>query len=183
MDPNWWRAAIAVGFVGSQALLIYFNYETQAVARKVESFRLARELSTEFYFREPLYKDVRNAIEACSPLYRSWGGTFSHDDMNKYLGFFEDLGYFQKYGFLDNDLINHFYGAYLVEAYAHPHVQRYIEKLRTSAKQPAAFDQFERLAKELNKDALYTELVNASAKACSGVVVPDMREVKQQGSN
>jgi hypothetical protein len=176
MDPNWWRAAIAVGFVGSQALLVYFNYQTQAALRQVESFRLARELSTEFYFREPLYKDVRNAIEACSRLYRSWGGNFNHDDMNKYLGFFEDIGYFQKHGFLDNDLIGHFYGAYVVEAYAHPHVKLYIEKLRTTAKQPTAFNQFERLAKELGEDSRFTELVKTSLKACGPSAIPVPQE-------
>lgn len=161
MEPIGWRAMVAVGFLLSQALLVFFFWETQRDTRKIETIRLARELSSSFYFDDVLYKNVRNSLEACQKLYKPNGGPYGHDDINKYLGFFEDLGYYQRRGFLDIEIVAHFYGAYIIEAYEYPELKDYVARLRRNAGQPGAFVEFERLALELKKDPDFAELVKS----------------------
>jgi hypothetical protein len=166
MESVGWRAMVAIGFLLGQALLLYTFYETQKATRQIESIRLAKELSSEFYGRDGLYRDVRNAIEECASLYKSWGGRFDHDEINRYLGFFEDLGFYYRRGMLDIEAIGHLYGAYIIEAFAHPDVKRYISLLRSNAKQPGAFELFESLATELRGQQQFQELASAAEVMC-----------------
>ncbi len=166
MEPMSWRVTVAIGFFLSQALLTFFFWQTQQDTRKIETIRLARELSSSFYFDDQLYKNVRNSIEACQKLYKSNGGPYGHDDINKYLGFFEDLGYYQKREFLDNEIVAHFYGAYIIEAFEYPELKDYVARLRKNARQPDAFIEFERLAVEMKKDPQFAELVKVLPISC-----------------
>ena len=163
---------VSIGFLGSQALLVYFFWATQQSTLQIEAVRLARELASSFYFNDQLYQRVRNSIEACQKLYKPNGGPYSHDDINKYLGFFEDLGYYQKHGLLDDEIIAHFYGAYLIEAYEYPELKDYIARLRTNARQPNAFIEFERVAVEMEKDPQFAELVKVLPTACQPAQEP-----------
>lgn len=168
MDSIGWRALLVVGFLLGQGVLIYTFYETQKMTRQIEMIRLAKELSADFYVKDGLYRELRNAIEACQPLYKSWGGRFDHDEINRYLGFFEDIGYYASNGFLSKDIVGHLYGAYIIEAYEYPEIRRYIALLRQNAKQPTAFEQFEKLAIELEADARFAELAKAARGMCQG---------------
>jgi hypothetical protein len=169
VEPVGWRVLVALGFLLGQGVLIYTFYETQRMTRQIEMIRLAKELSGDFYVKTGTYRDLRNAIESCAPLYKSWGGTFDHDDINRYLGFFEDIGYYTKKGFLTIDIVGHLYGAYVIEAYEYPEIKRYIGLLRNNAGQPTAFEQFEFLAKELEADARFAELAKRAQEMCKGV--------------
>ena len=94
--------------------------------------RLINELSSTFYNNkdEKAYIHLRTSIESCEKLYKSWGGKFSHDEINRYIGFFEDLGFYLENEILDIKLINHMFGAYIIEAYEYNEIRRYIEEFK-----------------------------------------------------
>jgi hypothetical protein len=169
VEPIGWRVLVVVGFLLGQGVLIYTFYETQKMTRQIEMIRLAKELSADFYVKDGTYRELRNAIESCQPLYKSWGGRFDHDDINRYLGFFEDIGYYTRSGFLSKDIVGHLYGAYIIEAYEYPEIKRYVALLRKNAAQPTAFEQFEKLAMELEADPRFVELAKGVREMCKGV--------------
>ena len=182
MEPIGWRVLVALGFLLGQGVLIYTFYETQRMTRQIEMIRLAKELSADFYVKEGTYREMRNAIESCAPLYKSWGGTFDHDEINRYLGFFEDIGYYTKEGILTRDIVGHLYGAYIIEAYEYPEIKRYIGLLRNNARQPTAFEQFEKLAKELEADARFAELASNAREMCKGIPAGSKGTGTEQGA-
>jgi len=109
---------------------------------------------------------VRNAIEACQPLYVSWGGKFDHEVMNQYLNFFENIGHLNQEKLLDLEKIDFYFGAYLVETAAHPHVRRYIQDFQEHG-QKDAFSEFQAVAEKItaaNKERL--ELATRVEIAC-----------------
>ena len=166
MDPPYWRALVAIGFLSGQGLLLYIFNETQKSTRQIEMVKLGKELSADFYVKDGVYRNLRGAIEACSPLYVSWGGKFDHDDINRYLGFFEDVGYYYKNGSLTRDIAGHLYGAYIIEAYEYPEIKKYIALSRSNAKQPHAFEDFETLAKDLEADPKFADLAQTVRGGC-----------------
>jgi hypothetical protein len=102
-------AAVAggiVGFILSQSLAFYTFTQNVAVTKKIEMIHLARELTKEFYSEESVtgvYRQLRTAIEQCQPLYKGYAakGSFTNDEINRFLGFFEDLGFYYSEGALD----------------------------------------------------------------------------------
>lgn len=140
------------------------NLET---IKAFESLRMVRELSTQFN-TEQTYLKVRVDIESCNPLYKSWGGPYSHDTLNIYLNFFEGLAFLNKENMLDIRLIDYFFGAYLVEASVHPHIEKYIEMFHKNG-QPNAFIDFRSLSQNLISDPITQrkKLADSYRKACS----------------
>lgn len=167
-----WRTTVAIGFIIAQAVLLFIFYETQKTTRQIETIRLVRDLHSEFYLNEDLYRKVRNSIESCSKLYKSWGGAFTHDEINRYLGFFEDLGFYEKRNFLGKDIIGHFYGAYIIEAYENKELRKYITLLRKNFKQSTAFENFEMLAEKLEKEPDFVLLVKTAKTMCRSPMEP-----------
>lgn len=165
-DPPYWRGLVAAGFIAGQGLLLYVFNETQKTTRQIEMIKLGKELSGEFYVKDGVYREVRGAIESCAPLYTSWGGKFDHDDINRYLGFFEDIGYYYTSGSLNLDIVGHLYGAYIIEAYEYPELKKYIALSRSKAGQPNAFVNFEKLAKDLEAEPDFAVLVQTARTAC-----------------
>lgn len=161
-----WRITIAIGFIIAQGVLLFTFYETQKTTRQIETIRLARDLYNEFYLKENLYRKVRNSIESCSKLYKSWGGEFTHDTINRYLGFFEDLGFYEKRNILGKDIIGHFFGAYIIEAYENKELRKYIALVRKNFTQSAAFENFETLAKKLEKEPDFVLLAKTAKTMC-----------------
>jgi hypothetical protein len=131
-----------IGFMLGIGFDFYTFRETQRTTAKIEELRLARDMYNEFYFGRPVYRDIRTSIESCKPLYKSWGGPFTHDEINQYLGFFTDLGFFHRSGFLSADVIAHFFGAYMIEAFENPELQKYVSQTRTNFSQPEAFKDY-----------------------------------------
>jgi hypothetical protein len=154
---RWIVGALAsvAGFVVSQVVTLFMFYRTLDTTRQVEMVHLARDLAQEFYVSEEnkaVYRPIRTAIESCEKLYRSNGGAFGHDDINTYLGFFDDLGFYWKKGAIDLDIIDQEFGAYIIEAYEYPELREYIKKLEQNAKQRLAFAGFEKLTQQLEKN-------------------------------
>jgi hypothetical protein len=68
-------------------------------------------------------------------------------EINEYLGFFSDLGLFRDKGLLSDELIGHFFGAFIVEAFEYPELKTYIARIRKNFEQFEAFEDFEKIAK------------------------------------
>ena len=126
MGTTIWRAVIAIGFLLGQGVILYTFYETQKTTQKIETIRLMKDLSSDFFVKDGIYRDMRNSIESCDKLYTSWGGKYDHDQINRYLGFFEDVGFYQQNELLNVDIIGHLFGAYIIEAYEYPEIKKYM---------------------------------------------------------
>jgi hypothetical protein len=109
---------------------------------------------------------IAGAIESCRKLYKNDGGSFGHVAINEYLGFFSDLGLFMQRGALSEELIGHFFGAYIVEAYEYPEIQSYIERTRKNFHQPEAFAEFEKVAQAIESDPRFKPLVTLAKTMC-----------------
>jgi len=111
------------------------------------------------------------SIDACGKLYRSWGGTFDSDQINQYLNFFDDIGFYWSLGDLSNEIVYQMFGAYVVEAYEYPEIRRYISGFRANAGQKQAFENFEKLAAAIERNPDFADLV-AAAKVCGSTHSP-----------
>lgn len=129
--------------------------------------QLARDLYREFYVEDRGYLRVANAIEGCQKLYKPDGGKFSHLEINEYLGFFSDLGLFLERGLLSEEIIGHFFGAFIVEANEYPEIKTYIERIRKNFKQPEAFEDFEKIAEAVKGDPRFARLAEFAKTMCT----------------
>ena len=146
-----WLISLPSGFIGSLfgALVAFATVGWQlSVSTKLEEAKLARDLVKDFA-TEQRYFNISAAIETCTPLYNHYGGQFNYREMNDYLDFFEDLGFYLREGILRLETIDHNFGAHTIEAYEDPHIKRYLHELRNTARQEHAYAEFESLAKQL----------------------------------
>ncbi|MGD0074437.1 MAG: hypothetical protein ABSD31_08850 [Candidatus Binataceae bacterium] len=157
-----------LGFLITTVLGYVYFYQSLRSTQAIERVHLIRDLSREFYGKEePLFRSVRTSIEARETLYKSRGGKFDHDQINIYLGFFEDLGYYCEIGALDYAIVNQQFGAYIIEAYEYTEVQLYVDDLRKNSGESKAFDDFYKLAKNLEEMQNNQELVTTWKLGCS----------------
>lgn len=151
--PNWLTNMFS-GFCGVLVTVGVTWYLVSAELenyRNIEMVKLSRELMVEFSREGSVYKKIDAAIDRCEPLYKSWGGEFDYLQLNDYLGFLEDLGYYEKQGLLELDRIGQFFGYNILEAYEKRELKDYIYQVRESNKQPRAFEDFEALARKLEE--------------------------------
>lgn len=156
-----------MSFVIAQIVIVTLHYRSTRITQATEEVKLIRELSRQFYLQEKPYLEIAGAIERCEKLYKPDGGSFGHQAINEYLGFFSDLGLFMERGALSVDLIGHFFGAYIVEAHAYPEIQTYIERTRKNFHQPEAFIGFEQVATAVESDSRFAPLVEFAKTMCS----------------
>lgn len=115
--------------------------------RSVEQLLLVRKLTDNFYENE-IFAKIRSSIDQCEPIYFGFGGRYTHDQINRYLGFYEDLGFYSNQkGFIDIDVVSHAFGAHLVEAYSYPEMRKYVTMIQSH--QPEAFTEFDTLYERL----------------------------------
>ena len=100
----------------AQIVVVTLHYRATRLDHETEEIQLARGLYREFYLEEKPYLQIANAIESCKKLYKGDGGSFGHLAINEYLGFFSDLGLFMDRGALSEEMIGHFFGAFIIEA-------------------------------------------------------------------
>jgi len=142
-----------LGFLLSQWVALYQFSKTLETTKQIEMVHLARELTAEFFTDHdsaPLYERIRTTIESCGRIYKSNGGAFDNDQVNRYLGFFDDLGFYYRRGALDEESINQIFGAYIIEAYEYEELQKYIAELQRNANQQKAFVEFQALGELLS---------------------------------
>ena len=164
-----WLQALLSGLLGVliAALVSYVLTKQQVdVTIKYQQLGFARELTKEFYYENDIHKKIRMAIERCQPLYNKSGGSFSNDQINIYLGFFDDLGFYWKKDFLGLDVINHLFGGYIIEAFEYPEIRQYMARLQTSMEDPKAFSEFKELAERLEKDPNRQRQVQLAREVC-----------------
>jgi hypothetical protein len=171
-DANIWLVGAAgslLGFLISQSIGMYQFSKNLRATREIETVHLARELTKEFYSEkdgEPLYRDVRTTVESCDIVYRSGGGHFDNDQINRYLGFFDDLGFYYRRGALDIETIDQIFGAYIVEAYEYEELRKYVADLRKNADQQVAFADFQALGRILSARTDRIQLAASFPTAC-----------------
>jgi len=135
-------AAIVGGLIASFAGIgssLYVLHKQNSV----EQLMFANSLTQSFY-NNKVFSDIRTSLDQCEELYFGYGGKYSHDQINLYLGFFEDLGFFvNRKEFVDLDVVIHLFGAHLVEAYSYPETRRYVMEIQKH--QPFAFTELDDL--------------------------------------
>jgi hypothetical protein len=168
LSEAWVGAAfLIVSFLVAQILVVVMHVQTTRMWADISEVQLARDLYREFYDRDKNYMKVANAIEGCQQLYKGDGGKFNHLEINEYLGFFSDLGIFRDKDLLSDELIGHFFGAFIVEAYEYPEIKRYIARIRKNFEQPEAFEDFEKIAKTIEADPRFARLAEFSKTMCA----------------
>lgn len=98
------------------------------------------------------FKLIFANIETCRPLYKSWGGPFTYQQINSYLNFLEHIGFLYKNKKIDRDTVDKTLGHVIVASYGYHEIRKYIDGIRTNAGQPLAGSDFYQLAEELSKD-------------------------------
>jgi hypothetical protein len=166
-EPWVGAAFLIVSFVVAQILVVAMHVQTTNMWANISEVQLARDLYREFYDRDKNYMKVANAIEGCQQLYKGDGGKFNHLEINEYLGFFSDLGLFRDKGLLSDELIGHFFGAFIVEAYEYPELKSYIARIRKNFEQPEAFEEFEKIAKAVEADPRFARLSEFARTMCA----------------
>jgi len=153
-------------FLCGQAGVIWTFRQSQEAVRRSEEIRLARELYAEFYRDDSVYQRIANTIEACKPLYISNGGVFDYNQINKYLGFFSDLGMMAQRDILTAQSIGYFFGPFIVEAYTYYELRKYIADMRINAAQPEAFIELDYIANTMLADPRFIRLRESAATTC-----------------
>jgi len=168
LGEAWVGAAfLIVSFVVAQIIVVAMHVQTTRMWAGISEVQLARDLYREFYVEDHGYLKVANAIEGCEKLYKGDGGKFSHLELNEYLGFFSDLGLFRDRDLLSDELIGHFFGAFIIEAYEYPELKNYIARIRKNFEQPEAFEDFEKIAKAIEADPRFARLGDFAKTMCA----------------
>lgn len=164
-----WLISLLAGLVCSllvAAVSLYTFSQNVTIGNNHHEVALYRELVKEFYDDKQDYRKIRMAIERCQPLYKVWNGPFDNDQINSYLGFYEDLGLYLKRGVLSVEVIDHGFGAYIVEAYEYDELKRYIRGMRETAEQSEAFRDFEFLARTIEDDPRLKSEIRIAQQRC-----------------
>lgn len=152
-------------------LFAFYTFQKSIeTSQEIEKINLARDLVKDFYLEEArTFRNIRTAVESCEQLYVEYkkGGKFTHDEINQYLGFFDDVGFYYREGALDLAIINQQFGAYIIEASENDELRRYIKELQVNAKQKTAFVHFQALSEALEKLPERKELTEQSRRSCS----------------
>lgn len=154
-------AAIAglLGFLVSQGLGVHETTRTLRLTRDIQMVNLAHHLSDDFEGNDD-FRHIRMAVERWEPLYSGWRwptgsgptdwrGRFDNDQINRYLNFFEDIGYYVENKGISERITRELFAPYIIEAYENPEIRCYIDGFRTNAAQQEAFTNFGALAKDL----------------------------------
>ncbi len=169
MDKKW-IIGIACGLLSlllTQFFVIYSITKNQEISKEMAMIHFGQGLEKEFFATEEAnFRDIRMAIEECHKLYKNYDGKFDNDQINRYLDFFDSLGFYYKKGVIDLDVIDEFFGAYIIEAYEYNELKRYVSELQENAKQKSAFVEFQSLAKDLEKIPERQELIEISKRGC-----------------
>lgn len=155
-----------LGFVISQGITYYTFKVNLETTKKIAQVQFIRDLHKQFYFENPLFRDIRMSTESCQKLYRSWGGKFNYEQINRYLGFFDGLGFYHREGILDLRIIDQMFGAYIIEAYEYNELRKYVELLQTNTKQKEALADFQALARKLEEIPERKEMIEVARRAC-----------------
>jgi len=78
-----------------------------------------------------------------------------------------NLGLFSGAARASEQLIGHFFGAFIIEANQYPEIQSYIGRIRKNFHQPEAFAEFDSVAKEVESDKRFASLLGFGKTMCN----------------
>jgi hypothetical protein len=164
-----WAALLfaVVSFVCAQIMVVTLHLRSTRLDHQTQEIQLTRDLAQEFFQPDKPYLKIAGAIESCQKVYKGYGGSFTHVDINNYLGFFSDLGLFMQRGVLSEDLIGHYFGAFIIEAYEYPEIKKYIQDIRKNFNQPQAFEDFQAVASAVEEDPRFVSLTELARTMCA----------------
>jgi hypothetical protein len=151
-----------LGFVGGHI----WDFYTFHVTQKVEMVRFAEDLYREFY-DDPTFKKMQMSIDRCEKMYDGWGGHYDNGQINRYLGFFDNLGFYCEDGIMDYRIVDRMFGAYVIEAFEDDELRKYVDGAQRKAGQSRAFVDYEDLAKKLEKNPERQQMIQI-ARRCPG---------------
>lgn len=126
--------------------------QTLIAAQRSNSIFISRELVDKFESSDNFLR-IEESIIKRERLYKGAaldrGGKYTWQELNEYLGFFEEIATYKAMGGLDLHTIDVLFGAHVLEAYLDADIRDYVLELRTSGSQPRALIGFQHLAEEV----------------------------------
>jgi len=162
-----------LGLVVSLLLNVYQLF----ISNKIQQIHMLRQLTSEFYGNnsDPVYRDIRTGISNCQRLYtgdlglafpRFSKGQYDYDQINRYLGFFDDVGFYESQAAITLQMTSHSFGAVIIEAYEYPELRKYVDDIQS--REPHAFSDFQKVAvklEELGGNQSFREQARNACKA------------------
>lgn len=71
------------------------------------------------------------------------------EEIETYVDFFEDLGFYESKGLLDLEMVDESLGDYIIDCYEDDEVMKYIGAIRGEERDSTYWEYFERLARQL----------------------------------
>jgi len=108
--------------------------QLEIMRSEIEDTKLTRSADLILRYGELLDKQpnpkLRIAIESGKPILKTHGGKFSPDDLESYLGIFDNLNDLYEKGMIDKALFYNEYSYDAVKLYDNAEVQSYLKELR-----------------------------------------------------
>jgi hypothetical protein len=163
--------------IGSLANFFVFVVAAYQIYKtnQIEQIRTLRELTTQFN-DDPIYRNIRTSIDRCEHLYngdlglkfpQSSKGKYDWDQINHYLNFFDNLSFYESQRALTPLMINHSFGAWIIEANENNELRKYIDNFQRLGGEPRAFKDFQRIADILEEPQFDNEALVTEARKCS----------------
>jgi hypothetical protein len=159
----------ALGFFAAQSVVFYRFAENADRAAKLEMIDAGLELAEDFYDDDnESFAALREAIPACGELNQETAkdAPFEAEELGKYLGFLDDLGFFYREGALDLAFVDHFFGEPMIEAYENKALKKYLAGLQTKLGSKVPFQNFQTLAQALEQLPPRHDMVETARKRC-----------------
>jgi hypothetical protein len=150
-----------LGFLASQSSEFYRFSENLETTKKIEMVQLGRDLVKTYYEDDNIYTKTRVLIKDCKKLYDEH---ISSDDISRYYGFFDDVGFYYRKGVIDLDFINQFFAVYIIQAYDYGVLNNLFSK--NSGEQHPIYAEFQNFANELKKNKKYINSSEEFRKLC-----------------
>lgn len=171
----WAVLGSVVGFLIAQSLSLYQFSVNQKQTNRIEQIHLLRDLASQYRGKEadPVFENIQTAIVSCATLYSPNlahscatppTGKFSYYEINRYLGFFEDVGFYESQSAITMAMVDQDFGKVIIEAYEYPELRAYVNCLQL--REPGDFNNFQKVAKELEDLPKNQEFTNSVRNSC-----------------
>lgn len=168
-DRRWLIGIVGsvLGFILGQTVSYWTFRENLETTKKIERIRLGRELNQNFYHGDAIFRAIRISLGKCEKISKETGGKYDDEDISNYLGFFDDIGFYYREGFLELDHINQFFGQPIIEAYENSEFLEYIKAVQMNERPKVAFTEFQKLARELEELPGMESVIDDARSPCS----------------
>jgi hypothetical protein len=126
-------------------------YQTLNVTKEVAEINLGRDLVQQ-YFDNEKFQEIAKAINDCKVIYKGDGGAFTYQDINEFLGFFDELGLYHRRKALDYEIVDNFFGGMILEAFIYKEFEDYIGDLSIHSEEDHALENVLTLGSKLASD-------------------------------